>query len=232
MKTILVIDDEQAARENLKHLLSREFKVISAGSVLEGLEVAKTLKPDAILADLQMPVLDGIEFCKLSRLEETLKCTPILIVSGIADTVKRTECFLWGADDFIAKPYASGELIARLTSKLRWTRKEMAPALDDQDNLRCGNLSINEHRHEVLLGKKRVDLTNYEFKLLHRFLASPDSVLSREYLLDQVWTGSHVTVRTVDTHICTLRKKLAGFDHEFHAVHGRGYILRKIGNEN
>lgn len=225
MKTILVIDDEPQARDNLRWLLSRDFTVITADSGTEGLQKAKEFKPDAILTDLQMPVMDGIEFCKQTRQDQSLKNTPILIVSGSNDTHLRTECFFWGADDFIAKPFSSSELVARLFSKLRWTRQ----SIDESSSLliTCGNLTMNERRYEVQVNGKRVDLTNYEFKMLKYFLANLNTVLSRDAILQHVWTTSTVTSRTVDTHIFGLRNKLIEFDHEFSAIHGRGYCLRK-----
>ncbi|MGZ5279071.1 MAG: response regulator transcription factor [Pseudobdellovibrionaceae bacterium] len=227
MKTILIIDDEESARENLRCLLSNDFRVITAGSGIEGLQKAKELPPDLILTDLQMPEMDGIEVCKMTRQNSILKNIPIMIVSGSHDVHRRTECFLWGADDFVTKPYSSSELVARLFSKLRWSRQ----AIEDSsvgNLLTCGNLSLDERRYEVLVNGHRVDLTNYEFKMLKYFLNLKDVVLSRDSILKNVWTGNSVTVRTVDTHICTLRNKLGDFDYEIHSVHGRGYILRKI----
>jgi two-component system alkaline phosphatase synthesis response regulator PhoP len=226
MKTILIIDDEQSARENLQGLLSRDFRVMTASSVPEGIQIAKEINPDAILTDLQMPQMDGVEMCKLTRKDAALKNTPILIVSGVNDAHRRTECFLWGADDFIIKPYSSSELIARLFAKLRWSRQSVEE-ITDGSGIICGNLSLNERRYEVLIDGNRINLTNYEFKMLKYFLTQKDTVLSRETILQNVWVGSTVTVRTVDTHVCTLRNKLQDFDHEVNSVHGRGYVLRK-----
>lgn len=226
MKTILIIDDEQAALENMKSLLARDFRVLTAGSTMEGIQMAKQSIPDAILTDLQMPQMDGVEMCKITRQDQTLKNTPIIVVSGVNDVHRRTECFLWGADDFIIKPYSSSELMARLLSKLRWSRQPIDEAVDETEIV-CGNLILNERRYEVLVDGTRINLTNYEFKMLKYFLGERDIVLSRDLILQNVWVGSTVTVRTVDTHICTLRNKLAGFNHEIYSVHGRGYILRK-----
>jgi DNA-binding response OmpR family regulator len=227
MKTLLIVDDEPSARENLKDLLSKDFHVLTADSGETGLQITASMTPDAILADLQMPKMDGLEFCKIVRQKQNLKNIPILIVSGSLDTGRRTDCFLWGADDFILKPYSSSELLARLSAKLRWIRTEAISNHADE-TLAYGNLTINEKKFEVLLDNTRIDLTNFEFKILKYLLKSVGSLLTREDILSLVWNSTNVSSRTIDTHICTLRKKLINFHYEIHAVHGRGYVLRKL----
>lgn len=226
MKTVLVVDDEEVIRENMSYLLSKDFRVLTASSTREALESAKLNAPDAILADLQMPDEDGLELCRRIRADKALKNIPILMISGFPDTLRRTECFIWGADDFIAKPFSTSELIARLTSKLRWNRQEIDNSIGSKV-LTCGNLVLNEDRFEVLINNNRIELTNFEFKLLKYFISSVGYVSTRDIILEKVWTGSNVTLRTVDTHICTLRKKISNFDHEIEALSGRGYVLRK-----
>jgi len=223
-KTVMIVDDETAILETLEGLLSREFRVITAPSTQVALARAKETPPDIFVLDLHMPGEDGLALCKFVRKEPKLKNIPILMLSGAGDEQRRTECFTWGADDFMAKPFSGSELIARITAKLRWQRH---PADEGGgETAVCGNLTINYRKGETTVNGKRIDLTTFEMKLLSFFIQAKDQILSRQQILDEVWAGHKVIGRTVDTHVCVLRNKLADFDHAIQTVHRTGYILR------
>jgi two-component system alkaline phosphatase synthesis response regulator PhoP len=221
---LLIIDDEQESREAFQELLSRNFEVYLASDGAQGLEVAKQVHPDVMMVDIQMEGLDGISVCKLVRRTPELKCTPIIMVSAFSDENWRTESFLWGADDFIAKPFSSSELMARILAKLCWVRQPKDELLNCVHH--CGNLHLDQRKLEATIDGKIIQLTPFEFNLLKFFVSNREQILSRERLLSEVWHDSVVTHRTVDTHVYTLRKKLQCFDYEFRTIHGAGYILK------
>lgn len=222
--TILIVDDEQDVLNSMRHLLSNTFHILTASSTEMAIEVLKTNNPNAVIADLQMSGLDGISLCKFVRTHPTHKNIPVLIVSAMTDQATRTDCFVWGADDFIAKPFSGSELIARVYSKLRWSRK---PVEEADDYLKCGNLEVNEKNLSITIDGEKIPLTIFEFRMLKHFIQKKDTVLNRDTLLQEVWEDSAVTHRTVDVHIYALRNKLSKFNYEFHTVHGVGYILRE-----
>jgi DNA-binding response OmpR family regulator len=174
--------------------------------------------------DLQTPGEDSISFCKQVRSDALLKNVPLLMISGNSGEDFRVECFTWGADDFIAKPYTGRELMSRILAKLCWTRELRDGSIDAVTD--CGNLSLDEKKLQATVEGDLVELTVFEFRLLRYFIDHRESVVPRARLFREVWNGKAVSSRTVDTHVCTLRQKLKGFSFEFHTVHGAGYMLR------
>lgn len=223
-KTVMVVDDEPAMLDTLEGLLTDDFKVVKAPSAQVALSLARATPPDVFVLDLHMPGDDGLALCKFVRQEPKLKNIPILMLSGAGDEARRTDCFNWGADDFMAKPFSGAELIARITAKLRWQRHAVGET--SGESAQCGNLAINYRKGETTVNGKRIDLTSFETKLLSFFIHSREQVLSRQQILDEVWGGHKVIGRTVDTHVCVLRNKLTEFDHAIQTVHRSGYILK------
>lgn len=222
-KSILIIDSVQDVRESLQMLLSNTFSVRVASCEEDGWASAKNEKPDLILEDLNPPGIGAIELCKRIRRDEELRATPIIVMSGSNDEDVRTESFLWGADDFLIKPFTGRELMARVLSKLAWHRQPVAQGCP---HLKLGNLTIDSARHEILVGERKVKLSQYELKLLTYFAANPGRVLSREEIMNAVWSGCIVSERTIDTHVYFLRKKISGCDHQLATIHGSGYSLQ------
>jgi DNA-binding response OmpR family regulator len=222
--TILVIDDEQENRDTLRSLLSKNFQILTASNGKEGLEIARRARPDAVIVDVQMPDVDGISVCKSIRNDPALKNMPVLMISAYGDENWRTESFIWGADDFIDKPYSGRELVARILSRLCWVRepKEMGA----RKVTSCGNMVVDDSKLEITVDAKPVAFTVFEFTLVKYFIENRGKVLSREKILAEVWKDEVVSERTVDTHIYTIRKKLTLWDHDLKTVHGAGYILR------
>lgn len=144
---LLIVDDEIDTRESLESLLSKQFLVTTAENAEKALYLARSQPFDAILLDIHMPGMNGIELCKAIRRDSQLNTLPILMISASQDENLRTECFLWGADDFIAKPYSGRELVARIHAKLCWIR---TPRTQEEIVLTCGNIGLNEKNWKSL----------------------------------------------------------------------------------
>lgn len=222
---ILVVEDEPESREFLQEMLSPQFSVMLAEDGAKAVDMARDLAPDVILLDIRMPKLDGLSVVEALRSEPRTRNIPVIMVSACDDEVHRTQAFLKGADDFVGKPFRKGELVARILSKLRWVR-EFKTRSEETPVLLCGNLKLDSRRYEVIVGVRPVLLTVLEFDLLRFLIQNREILLSRQMILEALWKGTVVTERTVDTHIGSLRRKLAGFDHTLDTVYGAGYILR------
>lgn len=219
---ILVIDDDANITSFLKRALSYAgFNVEIATSGPAGLEAALLNPPDAVVLDVMMPGLDGIEVCNRLRAADDV---PILMLTArdeVADRVRGLEA---GADDYLVKPFALEELVARLNALLR--RRTTAEARE----LRFADVLLDAGTREVLRGGRRIELTAREYDLLITFMRHPRQVLTRDTLLDQVWgfdgvSDSHV----LEVYVRYLREKLEaeGEPRLIHTVRGVGYVLRE-----
>lgn len=207
-QTVLYIEDEEAACTEVVQTLGVEgFDVVCALNGKDGLEQARKLKPDLILLDLILPEMDGLEVCRQIRGELN---TPIIMLSVKGDEVDRVVGLEIGADDYIAKPFKPRELVARVRAMLRRSTL-IKEAADRQKTLTFPGLQIDLPTRTVMVeGEESVHLTPKEFDLLYHLAAQPRVVFSREQILEQVW-GYQTRggdLRTVDTHVKRLRKKL------------------------
>jgi two-component system, OmpR family, alkaline phosphatase synthesis response regulator PhoP len=202
MPTILVVDDErkvaEIARDYLRHA---GFAVLTAGSGSEGLETARTRKPDLIVLDLGLPGLDGIDVAKTLRQESTV---PIIILTARVEESDRLLGLEVGADDYMTKPFSPRELVARARAVLR--RAKTGPA---GDVMRLRDLTIDTARLKVTRRDTSIDLTTTEFQLLATLARQPGRVFTRTQLLDAV-RGTEVESfeRAIDAHVKNLRRKL------------------------
>jgi two-component system, OmpR family, copper resistance phosphate regulon response regulator CusR len=200
---LLVIEDEPRIRGFLARGLEAEgFAVVGAADGEEGLRLARELRCDLVILDLLLPKLDGLSV--LHELEQTRPELPIVIVSARSDVGTKLRGFGLGARDYLTKPFSFEELLARIRVHLRHHVAD-----EDGHVLRAGSLSLDVARRQASLGDRVVDLSDREFKLLHRLLECAGEVVSRERLLSEVWgyhfdPGSNV----VDVCIRRLRKKL------------------------
>ena len=220
---LLIIEDEKTLAENLKRILeSKGFAV----DVVADAKKAKTrlllYKDDysAVLLDLTLEGGDGLEILKEVRAEKVT--TPILILTGRAETKWKVELLNSGADDYIVKPFSSEELIARINSVLR------RPAVAQPVVLSVGALEIDTVAHRVRVEDKEIPLTLKEYSLLECFVRRPNEVLRREDLCNQIWDFNSLTWSNVlDVHMKNLRKKLQHDDNavSFETVRGVGYRL-------
>lgn len=207
-RTILVVDDEKRLRDLVKAYFEAEgFRVITAGDGQEALYVTRYEKPDLILLDLMMPVLDGYGFMrahsKSARLGE--RDTPVIILTAKVEEGDKVLGLELGADDYVTKPFSLRELTARVRAVLRRTDKEAAPP----DVLRAAGIVLDRDRRLVTVIDRRVELTPSEFDLLATLMASPGRAFSRLELLDRLQGAAFDGYeRTIDVHVRNLRLKI------------------------
>jgi phosphate regulon transcriptional regulator PhoB len=205
MKNILVVEDERDIRELICHHLKKEgFRPLAtADGETAYAEVQKRL-PDAILLDLMLPGMQGLELCRILRGKDRSARVPILILTAKEEEIDKLVGFEMGADDYITKPFSPRELIARLRAVLR--RAGEAPSPEQRPPYESGALYVNFATYEVRVRNKPVALSPIEFRLLRHLVTHPEIVFSRDQLLDSVWgRDTFVMPRTVDVHIQKLR---------------------------
>jgi two-component system response regulator MprA len=178
---ILVVDDEPAVREALERILRLEgFDVEMACDGREAVRSQATAPADAVLLDVLMPQLDGLEVCR--RMRDTGDRTPVLMLTARDEVGDRVAGLEAGADDYLPKPFALEELLARLRALLR-----RSGWMDQREVLRFDDLELDPHSHEVRRGQRLMELTRTEFLLLELFLHHPRQVLTRSQIFDRVW---------------------------------------------
>jgi two-component system, OmpR family, response regulator MtrA len=217
---VLVIEDEAAIADVIRMNLTKAgYGVHVAGSGEDGLVSVRTHRPAAIVLDVALPGMDGIDVCRTLR--SAGDWTPVLFVTARDDEVDRIVGLELGADDYITKPFSPRELVARISSVLRRTRGAPAAA----NVLTLGPLALDPMQHRVSAGGADVALTATEFELLAFLMRRPRRVFSREQLLSEVWGYSSAAgTRTVDVHIAQLRSKL-GAASPIRTVRGVGYSV-------
>ena len=219
-ETILVIEDEEDVTDLVRyHLKKAKFRVISAKDGAEGLELAGTERPDAIILDIMLPRLNGFEVAKRLRAEESTRSIPLLILSAKGESESRIKGLELGADDYLPKPFSPRELVLRIQSLLR---RSAPPSVADDSS--AGPFVLDRTTLKVTMDGKRLDLTSTEFKLLSLLIGKAGVIQSREDLLAEVWGyKSTVDTRTVDTHMRRLREKLSDHSACLETVRGEGY---------
>ncbi len=202
-KTILVVDDDPRLRQLVRDYLHAEgFRVLTASDGQEALFVARHEKPDLIVLDLMMPVLDGYEFMRAHQREAE---TPIIVLTAKVEESDKVLGLELGADDYVTKPFSPRELTARIRAVLRRAGKESSPP----EVLRAADITLDRERRLVMVGERRVDLTPSEFELLATLMAAPGRVFSRLDLLDRLQgTAFEGYERTIDYHVHNLRLKI------------------------
>lgn len=225
---ILVIDDEQHIIELLRfNLENNGYEVIEALDGAEGIQKAKTELPDLILLDLMLPVIDGIEVCRELRIDVETKNIPIIMLTAKSDEMDKIIGLEMGADDYMTKPFSIRELLARIKAVLRRNKDSKE---EKTSVISVGDIRIDEEKHEVRKRDTKLDLTLKEFKLLSILAKNRGKVLSRNYLLDEIWGYDYFgEVRTVDVHIRHLRKKIEDDDKNpeyIETIRGVGYKIK------
>lgn len=222
---LLVADDEAAVREALALVLDLDGFEVS--TVADGREAMRTLaaeRPDALILDVLMPGLDGLEVCR--RIRATGDRTPVLMLTARAEVSERVAGLEAGADDYLAKPFAREELIARLRALLRRTGWE-----DDGETLRFEDLELDPLAHEARRGGRPLELTRTEFLLLELLMRHPRQVVTRAAIFDRVWGYDFgPTSNSLEVYIGYLRRKTeaGGEPRLVHTVRGVGYALRPV----
>ncbi|GIP38736.1 DNA-binding response regulator [Paenibacillus sp. J31TS4] len=222
---IIVIDDDEKITSMLRRSLVFEgYSITTANDGQEGLKQILNQDPELIILDVMMPKVDGWEVCR--RVRESGLDTPILMLTAkdeIADRVKGLDL---GADDYLVKPFALEELLARVRVLLR-RQSERNPA--GHSRLGFEDLMMDLDTREVLRGGKRIELTTKEFDLLYLFLQNPKRVLSRDVIMDKIWGYDYSGESNVlEVYIALLRQKLEehGGPRIIQTVRGAGYVLR------
>jgi two-component system response regulator MprA len=213
---ILVVEDDPPLAATLARVLATEgYDVEAAGDGNEALRRARERPFDLVVLDVMLPGLDGIAVCKRLRATGPI---PILLLTALGGTEERVRGLDSGADDYLVKPFAYEELLARVRALLRRT----APS----DHLRFGDLRLEPSSRAAWRGERHLDLTATEFDLLQQFLRHPRQVLSRDQLLDAVWNGEADSDNVVAVYVGYLRHKL-GEPGLLHTVRGAGYALHE-----
>lgn len=223
MKTVLVIDDEPKIHRVVRGYLEQAgYRVLVAEDGQAGLITFRHEKPDLVVLDLMLPVMDGFKVCLHIRRESTV---PIIMLTARVEEVDKLLGLEGGADDYMVKPFSPRELVARVRAVLR--RAEGAPV--GGTLLRVGDVTVDIDAHEVSVAGRTVELTPTEFSILTAMARSPGRVFSRAALLAQVTDADYDGFeRTIDVHIRNLRTKLeADPSHPQHltTVYGVGYKL-------
>lgn len=220
---IMIIDDEAGVRELLGDALKLAgFETITAADAMIAQTLLRTTKPDLLIVDINMPLMDGFEF--IERIRGNGDNTPALMLSARGDRADVTRGLTLGADDYVTKPFGLEELVLRIKAILR--RSQASTTTDVV--LTNGPLSLDAQNHSVTFNEEKVELSPTEFRLLQVLLESNGRVLSKAHLLDEVWGITFESESTVvDTYISYLRKKLHrdGFEG-IRTVRGVGFQLQ------
>jgi DNA-binding response OmpR family regulator len=218
---VLVVEDDRDIADVLRRSLRMEgYDVRLAGDGEAALAESSVFEPDAVVLDLGLPKLDGVEVCRRLREDGDV---PILILTARDGVDDRVEGLDSGADDYLVKPFERAELLARLRALLR-RRPPRGSAF-----LVAGDLRLNPDTREVFRGERDIELTGREFELLEHLMRNARLVVSRQTLLDEVWDyHPYAETNTIDVFVSNLRRKLeaGGEPRVLHTVRGSGYVLR------
>jgi len=219
---ILVVDDDPRVAAAVRRALAYEgYEVDVAEDGRRAMETARERLPDLVVLDVMLPELDGIEVCRRLRAGSDVPILMLTARDAVADRVTGLDT---GADDYLVKPFANEELLARIRTLLRRSRSRQA------ELLRLGDLVLDVGAHEVRRGERSVELTALEFQLLEHLMRNERLVLTRAQILDAVWGFDAETAsNVVDVYVRYLRQKLeaGGETRLIHTVRGVGYVLKE-----
>jgi len=204
-KKILIIEDDPGILLSLKDEFESEgYTVSTAEDGEKGLEIAKQQRPDLIILDIMLPVLDGYEVCKRLRMEGDT--TPIIMLTVKDKEIDRVLGLELGADDYVTKPFSLRELMARVKAVLRRTEERVK----DLATYSFAQIELDFKKYEAKKKGKKLELTPLEFQMMKLFIQKKEQVLSRDDFLDKIWgeDNTFVSFRTVDSHIANIRKKI------------------------
>jgi two-component system response regulator RegX3 len=224
--SVLIVEDEPALAESIKYSLEREgFRATIASDGERGLEHFRADRPEIVVLDLMLPKLSGLDVCRNIRAESSV---PILILTAKDTEADKVAGLELGADDYVTKPFSMRELVSRVRAQLR--RAGMDLPTEDEDVLRGGPVELDASRHEVSVRGQGVDLPPKEFELLEVLLRRKGRLLTREFLIDEVWGSDYFgDTRTLDVHVKRLRQKIEEDPHRpIHLVTVRGLGYRFV----
>lgn len=236
-RKILVIEDEMNIQELLKYNLEKNgYSVVVADNGTDGIEQARNNVPDLILLDIMLPGIDGLEVCKILRMDKTTKKVPIFMLTAKGEELDKILGLELGADDYITKPFSIKELIARIRAAMRRINEDSFEAEEERKGssiLRIRNIEIYSEKYEVRKNGEKLTLTLKEFELLKILAENCNRVMTRDFLLDKIWGYDYAgETRTVDVHIRHLRQKIEEEESGrqlIETVRGVGYRLNSEG---
>ena len=221
MPRVLLVEDEATLRDLVAQYLRREgFEVSTTGNGDEALDLARNVPPDVCVFDVMLPGMDGLSLCRILRKESEV---PILLLTARGAEIDRVIGLESGADDYIVKPFSLPELVARMRAALRRVPKPHS------DRLQAGDLVMDLTARRVFLADREIKLSHKEFELLATLMRNKGAVLTREFLITQVWGFDFEgDPRTVDVHMRWLREKLEkdpSHPERLQTVRGVGYRI-------
>jgi two-component system, OmpR family, phosphate regulon response regulator PhoB len=220
----LIVEDEPPLIELIRYNLEKEgYEIDIATDGEEAILMIEERQPDIVLLDWMLPKLAGIEVCRRLRSRAATRNLPVIMLTAKTEEADRVRGLDMGADDYMTKPFAMSELVARIRAVMRRIRPALA-----EDKVVVGDISVDRSAHRVTRNDVEVHLGPTEFRLLDYFIQHPGRVFSREQLLDAVWGSDvYVETRTVDVHIGRLRKALSkgGGEDPIRTVRSAGYAL-------
>ena len=225
--SVLIVEDDPNIRELLQLYLEKDgYAVTLAADGGQGLAKFHAIKPDLVLLDVMMPVMDGWAVCKAIRAEDN---TPVIMLTAKGETDDKVAGLKTGADDYVTKPFEMKELLARIEAVLRRSDRVNEPEVSRR--LVFDKLTIDMDAFELTVDGKKVDAPPKEMELLYYLASSPNRVYTRNQLLDEVWGFDYFgDSRTVDVHVKRLREKLEGVSEKWcvKTVWGVGYKFEVI----
>jgi two-component system, OmpR family, response regulator len=220
-RVLLIEDDHETAEEISAELIDRGFYVEWSSDGIDGLNKARSLRPDAMIVDRLLPGMDGLTIIDTLRKDQVR--TPVLVLSALGAVNDRVRGLRMGGDDYLTKPFAVVELVARVEALLR------RPIETRETNLRVGQLELDLIKRTAKRGERNIDLLPREFRLLEYMMRRSGQLLTRAMLLEEVWNYKFVpTTNLVDVHMGRVRHKVdwPGETQMIHNVRGAGFILR------
>ncbi|HEY3208441.1 MAG TPA: response regulator transcription factor [Actinomycetota bacterium] len=225
VETVLLVEDEQALADSIAYSLSREgYPVVKAMDGEKALERFRSDHPSIVVLDLMLPKVSGLDVCRAIRAESQV---PILILTAKDSEADKVAGLELGADDYVTKPFSMRELVSRVRAHLRRAEMAIPPPAPVPGKLAGGPVELDPERHEVLVGGESVPMTPKEFELLELLLARKGRLLTRQFLIDEVWGADYVgDTKTLDVHVKRLRQKIEQDRHRprhLVTVRGLGY---------
>jgi DNA-binding response OmpR family regulator len=222
---ILVIEDNPDTRQFLETVLTREFEVVCAENAVIGIDFARNKRPDLIILDIMLPILNGFDACGLLKKDDATRGIPIIFLSAKNTVNDITHGLGLGADDYLAKPFDYKELIARVKVRLR----EKATYRSEPKVLLHGDLKMVLDSRDTFYAGKPIDLTQTEFDILRLLAHRAGQVVARDEIIREVWKNDQEGAqrRTIDVHIRALRKKIPPLTRHIISVYGVGYKFEK-----
>jgi DNA-binding response OmpR family regulator len=223
---LFILDDQKQSLAGIQQGLSREYEVRSTTDREHFFDLMEREKPSVLLFVLKSYSAQDLALCAHLRYAKSTSKIRLILFSNVVDFEFKMDAFEHGADDFIELPCRSSEVLARIAVNLRGSEVSRSK----ESALICRKLNLDLDRLEVYVGsegnKKKIPMSTLEFELLRFFVSHREKVLRRDQILSAVWKSAKVSVRTIDAHVVSLRKKLVGSETSLLTVHGVGYILR------